>query len=68
MLGNLSSISAAHRKHALGLEPVVEGPESADEDWPDDSWLKSDIASWLDMQGVEYSSSATKAELLELVE
>ena len=33
---------------------------------PDDSWLKADIKLWLDSYGIDYPSTATKAQLLEL--
>ena len=34
---------------------------------PDSSWKKGNIKEWLDAKGVEYTSSMTKDELLELV-
>jgi hypothetical protein len=34
---------------------------------PDKSWLVADIKLWLDAQGVEYTSSMLKADLLALV-
>jgi hypothetical protein len=35
---------------------------------PTDDWLKADIQQWLDQAAIDYPSSATKAELLALVE
>jgi hypothetical protein len=34
---------------------------------PDSTWLVADIKLWLDAQGVEYTSSMLKADLLALV-
>ena len=34
---------------------------------PDQSWTKAEIQAWFDVQGIDYSSSATKAELLTFV-
>ena len=42
-----------------GLRVIVE-PQ------PDESWLKAEIQAWLDDQGVEWTTSMTKAELLGL--
>ena len=33
---------------------------------PDESWLKAEIQAWLDQKGIEWTTSMTKAELLEL--
>lgn len=33
---------------------------------PDDTWKVADIKAWLDANGVDYPSSALKAELLSL--
>lgn len=46
-----------------GHQPV----EPAVPSKPDESWLKADIQAWLDGQGIDYQSSATKADLLALV-
>ena len=42
-----------------GLRVIVE-PQ------PDESWLKAEIQAWLDEKGIEWTTSMTKAELLEL--
>ena len=35
---------------------------------PDASWVVADIKTWLDDRGIKYSNSATKTELLSLVD
>ena len=32
---------------------------------PDDSWLKADIQDWLTFNGIKWSASDTKSQLLE---
>ncbi len=51
-----------------GVKTQVEVlPEEIVEPRPDSSWLVVDIKLWLDAQGVEYTSSMLKADLLALV-
>jgi|FLOH01.1.fsa_nt_gi hypothetical protein len=51
-----------------GVKTKVEVvPGEVEEPRPDSSWLVVDIKLWLDAQGVEYTSSMLKADLLALV-
>lgn len=70
MYGNLDSIDAAYRTLTgqEPLPPVVPDAGTSVEEKPDGTWLKSDILSWLENEGVDVPAGATKAELLDLVE
>jgi hypothetical protein len=47
----------------IHIEPEV---EEVIEPRPDSSWLVADIKLWLDANGIEYTSSMLKADLLAL--
>ena len=55
---------AIKKQNTPAVEPVVELPVR---ELPDSSWRKSDIQSWLTAEGIEWDSSMTKSELLEIV-
>lgn len=59
-------ITEAIRKQINPVEEPVETP--AVDPVPDSSWKKSDIQLWLDDNGIEWNSSMTKSELLDLVQ
>jgi hypothetical protein len=50
-----------------GCSVYVDTIAEVTEPRPDSSWLVADIKNWLDAQGVEYTSSMLKADLLALV-
>ncbi len=57
----------AEGNEVVPLVFVNENVSFAEEPRPDSSWLVVDIKLWLDAQGVEYTSSMLKADLLALV-
>jgi hypothetical protein len=57
----------AEGNEVIPLVFVNENVSFAEEPRPDSSWLVVDIKLWLDAQGVEYTSSMLKADLLALV-
>lgn len=48
-------------------EPPVEPEGRVALKTPDETWTVSNIKAWLDSEGIAYTSSMTKAQLLELV-
>ncbi len=57
----------AEGNEVVPLVFINENVSFAEEPRPDSSWLVVDIKLWLDAQGVEYTSSMLKADLLALV-
>lgn len=56
------------RQNSPTEEPVVAEPDPEPSDVvPDESWTKAAIQQWLSDEGIYFTSSMTKADLLELI-
>lgn len=67
--GVIAWLSEEQKQHflSLGLVHEVDGVDSDDEDWPDESWTRADIDAFSAEQGVDTTGAANKAEALALL-